>query len=370
MAALGAIGMIAALFLFVMAHEAGHFIAAKLTKMKVTEFFFGFGPRLWSTRRGETEYGVKAVPAGGYVRIIGMNPYEEVDPADLGRTYREKKFWEKAFVVLAGVAINFGLGFLILWGLFGAYGDLAVVTSTREVSVEANGEPTPALEAGIEVGDTILEIGGAPIETWEDLEEAVAPNPGETVDIVVQRGTETITLEATLAEAGSDGEPKGFLGVSPDVVEVDFGVFGAAGRAGEEVGTLTKLSFEFLWSMVAGIDDLARALFTGSEVAVEQRPTSVVGLAQIGAQSTDIGVGNLLYILASLNIVLGTLNVLPLFPLDGGHFAVALVERITRREVDVRRLVPVAAAVIVLFVFFGVVAVYLDIAQPFDFANF
>lgn len=370
MAALGAIGMIGALFLFVMAHEAGHFIAAKMTKMKVTEFFLGFGPRLWSFRRGETEYGVKAIPAGGYVRIIGMNPYEEVDPVDVGRTYREKKFWEKAFVVLAGVAINFALGFLILWVVFGVYGDFEVTPTIREVAAEVNGQPTPAIAAGIEVGDIVVEIDGVSIETWTDLETAVAPNPGKTVDIVVERASQPITLQATLAETTSDGLTKGFLGVSPEVMEVDFGLVGAAGRAMGEVGTLTKLSFQFIWSMVSGIDDLARAMFAGGEVAPEQRPTSVVGLAQIGAQSADIGTGNILYILASLNIVLAALNVLPVFPLDGGHFAVAVVERITRREVDVRRLVPVAAAVIVLFVFLGVVAIYLDIAQPFDFTNF
>ena len=99
---LGGFAAAAAIILFVTAHEAGHFFAAKATGMKVTEFFFGFGPRIWSKRRGETEYGLKLLPLGGYVRIIGMNPLEEVAPADMGRTYREKLFWEKSVVVLAG----------------------------------------------------------------------------------------------------------------------------------------------------------------------------------------------------------------------------------------------------------------------------
>ncbi|HIE22474.1 MAG TPA: RIP metalloprotease, partial [Acidimicrobiia bacterium] len=100
---LGGFAAAIAIVLFVTAHEAGHFLAAKAVGMKATEFFFGFGPKLWSFKKGETEYGVKLLPLGGYVRIIGMNPLEEVDPVDMGRTYREKKFWEKSIVVLAGV---------------------------------------------------------------------------------------------------------------------------------------------------------------------------------------------------------------------------------------------------------------------------
>ena len=110
---LGGLAAAIAIIFFVTAHEAGHFVAAKAVGMKATQFFFGFGPKLWSIQRGETEYGVKALPLGGYVRITGMNPLEEVAPADMGRTYREKKFWEKSIVVLAGVGMNFLLGFLM-----------------------------------------------------------------------------------------------------------------------------------------------------------------------------------------------------------------------------------------------------------------
>ena len=119
----GAIAFVLALILFVVIHEAGHFFAAKASKMKVTEFFVGFGPRLWSTVRGETEYGFKAIPAGGYVKITGMNPFDEVDPADEGRTYRGKTMTQKLVVILAGIAANFLLAYLILWGLFGVYGE-------------------------------------------------------------------------------------------------------------------------------------------------------------------------------------------------------------------------------------------------------
>ena len=145
---LGALAMILALFVFVMAHEAGHFLAAKAVGMKATEFFFGFGPKLYSFVRGETEYGIKAIPAGGYVRIAGMNPFEEVAPEDLGRTYREKQFWEKSLVVLAGVVLNFLLAYLILWVVFAVWGNIRLEpTSVVGTIAEIEGvSSAPALE--------------------------------------------------------------------------------------------------------------------------------------------------------------------------------------------------------------------------------
>src|SRR3990170_210302 len=127
--------MLVAVVASVMIHESGHYFMARATGMKATEFFFGFGPKLWSTQRGETEYGVKSLPLGGYVRIIGMNPLEEVAPADMGRTYREKKFWEKSVVVLAGVGMNFLIAFLLFYGI---------------VLVNGVSEPVPVVDQVVE----------------------------------------------------------------------------------------------------------------------------------------------------------------------------------------------------------------------------
>src|SRR3972149_10275965 len=133
----------------VMIHEGAHFLAAKATGMKVTEFFFGFGPRLWSTRRGETEYGVKAFPLGGYVRIVGMNPYEEVAPEDFGRTYREQPFRAKAIVVLAGVASHFVVAFLLFFVVASVLGVQGSPTTVESAQAPLDdGAPTPAASAG------------------------------------------------------------------------------------------------------------------------------------------------------------------------------------------------------------------------------
>lgn len=365
---LGGLAMIAAIAFFIMVHEAGHFFAAKATDMKATEFFLGFGPRIWSTTRGDTEYGVKAIPFGGYVRIVGMNPLEEVDPADYGRTYREKKFWQKSFVVLAGVVLNFLMAYLILFGLLWAEGRSEPTTTVQFVSEEiSEGVPSPAAAAGVLEGDTIIAVDGIAVSTWDEATSEIAARPGETVTVDVERGSSVVPLTATLASANpNNSEPVGFLGVGPVQREISIGPFEAAGWAGQTFWTLTDESIRALGRLVqpSSLLDLGGALFGDTEVGDDIRPVSPIGLVQIGSQAGDVGVGNLLFILASVNIILGLFNTIPLYPLDGGHFAVALYEKVTKREADVRRLAPIAAAVIALMVFLGVVAIVLDLTNP------
>jgi membrane-associated protease RseP (regulator of RpoE activity) len=207
---LGGFAAAVAIIFFVTAHEAGHFFAAKATGMKATEFFFGFGPRLWSTQRGETEYGLKALPLGGYVRIIGMNPLEEVSPEDLGRTYREKKFWEKSVVVLAGVGTNFLIAFILFYGLVmanGVPGDLIPV-------VGAVVEDSPAEVAGLQVNDRIVAIDGDPIT-------GMGGGPGQVRRDRPGTGNSDRSSEGRpLQRRGGPGESEmvagaGFLGVTP-----------------------------------------------------------------------------------------------------------------------------------------------------------
>lgn len=358
---LGGIGAALAIIVFVTAHEAGHFLAAKAVGMKATQFFFGFGPKLWSTQRGETEYGFKLFPLGGYVRIIGMNPLEEVAPEDMGRTYREKKFWEKSVVVLAGVGMNFLFGFLLFWAVLlvsGVPGDPIPVAGLVV-------EDSPAATAGMEADDRIVEIGGMPVETWDDATDALAAvGPGETT-IVVERDDSFIPLEADLDE-NEDIEGAGYLGVAPQAERVDVGPIESVGIAGQRVGTAITDTFNALFQMVrpSSLAQYFGVLVGDTDVPDEVRPVSPIGIVTIGAQAEDLTF--LVGILAYVNVILATINLLPLFPLDGGHFAVALYEKVTGREADIRRLAPVAAAVIGLFVFLGFVAIILDVANPID----
>ena len=342
-------------------YEAGHFIAAKSVGMKATQFFFGFGPKIWSTQRGETEYGIKWIPLGGYVRIIGMNPLEDVAPEDMGRTYREKKFWEKSIVVLAGVGTNFLLAFLMFYGILLING----VPGERIPTVAVVVADSPAAAAGLVEGDTITAINGEPVSDWTDATDAlVATGPGPA-EIVVDRDGETVVVDVVLAE--NENVPgAGFLGVSPVVPQKDVGLIEGIGFAGQLVWRGITDTFSALFNMIRP-SSMAQyfGVFLGdTDVPDEIRPVSPIGIVSIGAQVENVAF--FISILASINVILATINLLPFFPLDGGHFAVALYEKITGRQADIRRLAPIAIAVVGLFVFLGFVAIILDITNPIN----
>ena len=367
MSALGAIVMLGGLVFFVMVHEAGHYFSARLTGMKVTEFFFGFGPRLWATVRGETTYGVKAVPAGGYVRITGMNPFEDVDPADIGRTYREKKFWEKSVVVLAGVALHFVMAYLIILLAISLFG---VPTGQLEMTIAQVVPDSPAAASGIRAGDDIISLDGKAITDWNELVREIQARPGSSAIVVVSRDGELVELNTIIADTHPDGDEVGYFGVVPEATREGVGLFRAAGLAGREVVSMTATAYEALFRLVRP-DSLAKlaSVFAdgGQSLPNDLRPTSPLGVAQIGAQVGAIGMERFLVIMAFLNVFLGVLNGLPIYPLDGGHFAVALYERVTHRRADVRKLAPIAAMVVVLLVFIGMVGLFLDIVNPINF---
>ncbi len=350
----------------VMIHEAGHFVAAKATGMKATEFFFGFGPKLWSVQKGETEYGIKAIPLGGYVRIVGMNLYEEVDAEDEGRTYREKPFWQKTVVVLAGVASHFVMAYLLFYLVLVATGydvisDANVVGSVEPTLVGTD-TPTPAAEAGLREGDVVIALDGVATATWGELvDEIAAAGPGETVTLAVERDGALLAVVVTLAENPRD-ETLGYLGVGREVVRERVGVLAGVAEAGAEVGDAVVASAEGMWKLFSGLGDLVGSIVGGENVADEVRPASPIGIYNLAAGES---IPFALRLLGLVNIFVALFNVIPIYPLDGGHFAVAAYERIKGRPADVRKLAPIAAAVVILFILLGVLAIYLDIADPF-----
>ncbi|MBI2855759.1 MAG: site-2 protease family protein [Chloroflexi bacterium] len=369
---LGGLIVIIGLLTILMVHEGGHLVGAKFFGMKATKYFLGFGPTLWSFQRGETEYGIKAIPAGGYVRIIGMNPLEEVSPEDEHRTYRRSPFHQKAIVVMAGVATHFVLAFVLIWLANVVVGepdrDRPMLEISRIVSQTSDGSPTAAMQAGLEPGDRIVAIDGSSIANWNELTDILRSSPNQSIAMEVERDGQRLTLRATLTSMTDldTGEEVGFLGVSPSVGRSRDNPVVGIGTAAVEVGEFTRQSTRGLWEFVTNFGNFIGALFGDDEVLDEVRPVSVIGATQFGAASQRAGLNYTLELLAYISIFIALLNAVPLYPFDGGHFAVALYEKVTGRQPDVRKLLPVAAVVIFFIVVVGLLGIYFDIVRPID----
>ena len=377
--------MLIGIALMIVIHEGGHFVAAKYYDMKVTEAFFGFGPKLWSTQRGETEYGVKAIPMGGYVRIIGMNPLEEISPDEEERTYRAAPFRQKAIVVLAGVASHLIMAFLLFFLVFSVWGQrernelgqsIPTLTLALVAPTTPDGETSPAMRSGFEQGDTLRTFEGKAVESWSTFVDRVEENGGNTVMIGYDRGgtasevpvslaTKTVPViedgeVATDADGNTKTEQLGYFGAAPEVERVDSNPISNATAAAAGVWTAIGDSFRGLWAMVTGFPDLLLAVAGGDdEVLQEVRPITPIGLARIAGPLEST-----LVLLGLVNVFVAVINVIPLYPLDGGHFAVAVYEKLTGREPDVRKLTPIAAVVLLFLVTVGLVGLYLDIFRP------
>jgi membrane-associated protease RseP (regulator of RpoE activity) len=358
--------------LVIVAHESGHFFAAKAFGIKVEEFFVGFGPRLWSFRRGETEYGIKAIPAGGYVRIAGMNPFQEPAPEDLPRTFGAKPPWQRAIVLLAGSFTHFVLALVFLAVFFGAIG-LPERFAPRVAAVEKTleGQPSPAASAGFQPGDEFVEVDGRPVRSYQEFVEYTRTRAGQDLHLVVERDGQRVTLRATPVLAPVDGEVVGRLGVTltlGSVLERErANPLVAFGRAAGEVGRMTVGSLRAMGEIFSpsGLARIGGQLFGEEPRALERDPAGIVGAARLSGQAVEEGFFDVLFFLfAGFNVFVGILNLLPLPPLDGGHLAVVGLEKITGKRVDVRRLLPLTALVAGFLMLFMVSLLYLDVTRP------
>ncbi len=375
----------------IVAHELGHFLTAKAARMKVTEFFVGFGPRLWSVRRGETEYGVKALPLGGYCRIVGMTNLEEVDPADEARTYRQRPVWRRLTVAVAGSCMHFLIAFAVLFAMFAGTGDvsgyLPVPADSPIVAIVAlaHGQ-SPAQKAGFRLGDQVEAVDGHHFETFAEMKAFIVARPDTRLSVEVDRhgrlltlhprtvNLETVAIKGVGAGATRVARPTGFIGFEvSSVVHSSLGasVLHAAGDwwhiSAETLGAFGRLL------TLHGIQSYFHLLSSPS-AAAHPGPHSVrfespVGIVVLLHRAAGAGLAWVLYLLAAINLSLGIFNLVPLLPLDGGHVVIALYEGVRgflqRRpyHADVRKLLPVFYLAIALIAFLGISALFLDIRQ-------
>ncbi len=412
-------------------HEVGHMVPAKLFGMKVTQFFVGFGRTIWSVKRGETEYGIKAIPAGGFVRIIGMMPpakgqdptkvrkantgpiqsmvenarsaeYETIEPSDDGRLFYQKVWWKKLIVMASGPLVNVVIAFVLFGGLFMLYGANVAQTTVATVTdcvvpasqasadrkCQTGDQVSPAKQAGFQVGDKIVSFNGTTIDSWDQLTPLIRANTDKPATIVVERNGQPTTLQTSTIvnqvrdDANSDKFVEvGFLGVSPEqkVERQDFGF------VVDKMGELTVATVKALGNFPEKLVGVAKSIVGGDRD--QDSPMSVVGASRVAgevASNQDLTGGAriafLVSLLASLNLFLALFNFIPLLPLDGGHMLGAIWEGIKRGfakllgrpdpgYVDVAKLLPIAYVAASVIVVMGVLLVIADIVNPIRLFN-
>jgi membrane-associated protease RseP (regulator of RpoE activity) len=420
-AILGALVFFVGVLVSVALHEVGHMVPAKLFDVRVTQYMVGFGKTLWSRQRGETEYGIKVFPFGGYVRMIGMFPpapdgrvrrsstgpfqtlieearqasAEETPPGEEHRLFYTKKWWQKLIIMSGGPLMNVVLA-IVLFGVvlmgFGTYTLRPVVSSVSDCvipvgegsrSCTKDDPVAPAKEAGFRVGDRLVTFDGTPVTSWEQVSELIREAGAGPVRVTVERDGREVVLTPTLITAErldpddmSQTARVGFLGIGPQQVKERHDVAAVFG----EMGKLTALTVEAMVHIPERMVGVVRAAF-GDERALDS-PMSIIGASRVAGEiatndqvSVADRVAGFVQWLAALNLFLALFNFIPLLPLDGGHIAGALWEALRRAVarmlgrpdpgyVDVARALPLAYAVASVIVVMGVLLLYADIVNP------
>jgi len=349
----------------VILHELGHFWTARKSGMKATQFFVGMGPRVWSTHRDGVEYGLRVLPLGGFVKIIGMTNVDEVEPDDEAVTYRQGSYARRMWVITAGSAMHMIIALLLITGVYAAWGSYK---ESGQVTIYAISDGTPATRAGLQLKDVITAVDSTKVTTAAELRHKLAATvPGTTVTLHVLRDGTPLELSATLAQSPNvdEGVVAGFLGVSSDSQER---VHMSLGQA------LVDGPHDLVTGVGQAVVGVAKVInpvtvfghLTGSNKDVTTRPGTVVGVTRVSANVAKYdGWAGILTLLAMINVSVGVFNMFPLLPLDGGHAAIATYERVRSRRgkryyADVNKLMPVAAVCIMLLAFMFLTGLYLD----------
>lgn len=426
----GVVFMLIGLGLSIGLHEVGHLLPAKLFGVRVGQYMIGFGPRLWSRRIGETEYGFKALPLGGFISMSGMYPPssksspargvfaslvqdartandETIGAGDEDRVFYRLPVWKRVIIMLGGPAMNFLLAIAIFTVMASGIGiqqasttvssvtECVLPAGTTQQTCTADDPAAPAAEAGIQAGDVLVSVDGEKVQTFAEASAIIQRSPGDPLAVVVDRGGKDVelTLTPVAAERGevdAQGHPEVDENGDPVTRTVGYaGIFSQQEYVPQPIGTGAELAVQqtqAVASLVINLPvklwDVGVSLVTGSE-RDPNGPLSVVGVGRLAGEvaATDAPVLNrlvvLMNLLAALNIALFVFNLIPLLPLDGGHIVVALWEGVKRawakltgrrapRPVDATRLVPVTVVVAVLLIGMGALLIVADLVKPMN----
>ena len=371
---LGILAFAIALLLSVMVHEFGHYITAKRFDMKVTEFFLGFGKRIWSFTRGETEFGIKAIPAGGYCRIEGMTPRDEMPAGEEARAFFGATTTRKLIVLGAGSFAHFVIGFLLIFSIFFGVGVNTLLSDVTKVSPNS-----AAAAAGFQPGDKIIAIDGKEVTNWYQDSRAIATSKGKELTFTVLRDGAEISISASPSYLES--EKRYILGVVTKIGTQRESFFTSISESGRAIAVLTRESIKSLVALPTKVPQLIRQTFGGEE----RDPNGLVGVVGAARVSGDAvssnklnnteRFGTFLLLIASLNIFVGIFNLLPLLPLDGGHMAVAITDEVRAffarlrgkprpAGIDVNVLTPITMTVFAVLAVLTSILLIADIFNP------
>jgi len=393
--ALGVLAFVVALLISVMVHEFGHFFFAKKFGMKVTEFFLGFGYKIWSFTRGETEFGVKAIPAGGYCRIVGMSTEEELSPEEEPRAFVKASAPRRLVVLGAGSVSHFIIGFFLLFVIFFGIGvstTLPVIdqvlpcinTSATSSACTAGATTSPAKSSGLLAGDRIISINGKVVKDWNADIQVIRNSADKPVTLKINRAGQLLTLVVTPKQVTVAGKSYGMLGIISKIGLQREGIVTSLHDTWSLGSNFFSTSIKSLVTLPSKVPALFRQTFLGAKRDANGL-VGVVGVAQATAATASdhaLSFGDkletFLLIIASLNIFVGIFNLLPLLPLDGGHMAVAIIDGVRRSNarrrgrpapapIALEKLMPLTAVVFIFLVGLSLMLLAADIFNPVHF---
>lgn len=345
------ISAIVVIGVLIFVHEFGHFVFARIFKVKVLKFSLGFGPKIFGVMGRETEYLVSAVPLGGYVKLYGEEDDEVVD--DPSRAFSYQSAWKKILIVFAGPFFNFLFAFLVFF-LVSLFGYKTVSTKVGDVK-----EGYPAFRAGIKKGDIILKIEGREVRGWEEVSKIIKSNKNKALVVEVKRGNDIFVttivpqLEKTKNLFGEEVETP-IVGIisSDELVTISYPFHRALVKAGEQVYELTKITLLTVYKLLKRVVPISSL---GGPIMI----------TKLAGETAKTGVLNLVAFMALLSINLGVLNLLPIPILDGGHIVVFVFEAILGRRASPKVKEAITYVGIVIIAFLTIIVFYNDIARLF-----
>ncbi len=337
-------------------HELGHFAVARAFGIRVLKFSIGFGPRVWGVVRNGTDYCISAIPLGGFVKMLGEQPGEDVDPLDQPYSFSHRPLSQRALVVGAGPFANFLLAQMIFFFIFLFYGNPVLLPEIGSVKPDS-----PAQAAGIKPGDVLVSVNGKDVKTWDDVSNYIGSSDGKDIRLVIKRGGQEFEV-SVIPQVTS---VKNIFG--EDIKRPLIGITAAGKLRIEKVNPFRAviLSLERTW-------DLTKLTWEGFVKIVERVvPLSALGgpimIAQMAGQQAEQGMLNLFYFMALLSINLGLLNLLPVPVLDGGHLFFYAIEAITGRPLTTRQMQIAQQIGFLLLGSLMLLVFYNDIARLFGF---